>query len=136
MTRVLVTGDHPFTRHCLAALVASAADLELVGEYDRSADVPVAVRRLGPHVVVMAVRSADLPAIDACLELRDLAPARLLLLISDVGPAGRGVTRAPGVPGYVVRGSRPATVLNAIRLVTFDRPEALHRRVDPQLLGR
>ena len=118
MTRVLVTADHPFLRTCLAALVSSAADLELVGECGRGSEADAAVRRLDPHVVLMPVRSHELRRLDAARALHDLrSRARLLMLTNAAHGDGRPVQRVHGAPGYLARGGHPGKVLDAIRLV-------------------
>jgi DNA-binding NarL/FixJ family response regulator len=64
MTRVLIIGEHTFSRECLVALVNSTQDLEVVGECDGTA-APAELRALGPHVIVMDVRASDLPELGA-----------------------------------------------------------------------
>ena len=118
MTRVLIAGDHAFTRHCLAALVASSGDLELVGECGQGPEVFDAVRELDPQVVVTSLRTSDLPRVDTlgALETSGLG-TRLLLLTSDAAAYARAAARASRAGGYVIRGGNPRVVLNAIRML-------------------
>ena len=117
MTRVLIVGDHAFSRHCLVALVNSTQDLEVVGECDSTA--PADLGELGPHVVVMDVRASDLPGIRAAGGQQDRPIARVLMLTGDTSAGTRARVRARGAAGYVIKGSNPAVVLNAIRRVAF-----------------
>jgi DNA-binding NarL/FixJ family response regulator len=119
MTRVLIVGDHTFSRQCLAALVSSTEDLEVVGECDGTA-VPAAVVELGPHVVVMDVRARDRSGAHPAGGVRQARPtARLLMLTGDTSTRTRAAVRASGAAGYVIKGGDPAAVLNAIRRVAF-----------------
>jgi DNA-binding NarL/FixJ family response regulator len=118
MTRVLIVGDHAFSRHCLVALVNSTQDLEVVGECDSTAP-PVDLHELGPHVVVMDVRASDLPGVDGGGRRQDRQIARVLMLTGDTTADTLTRIRARGAAGYVIKGSKPALVLNAIRRVAF-----------------
>lgn len=121
MTRVLIIGDHAFSRQCLVALVGSTPDLEVVGEYDSTA--PFAdLHRLGPHVVVMDVRASERLGCVAGAAQQHRPTARVLMLTGDTSAGTRARVRARGAAGYVVKGSHPALVLTAIRCVAFGRP--------------
>jgi DNA-binding NarL/FixJ family response regulator len=117
MTRVLIIGDHPFSRLCLVALVSSTDDLEVVGECDGTA-VSAALAEYGPHVVVMDVRARDRSGAHPAGHVRRARPtARLLMLTGDTSAHTRAAVLASGAAGYVIKGSDPTAVLDAIRRV-------------------
>lgn len=133
MTRVLITADHPFLRSCLAALVGSAPDLELVGSCGRGSEAHTALTQLDPHVVLMPVRSYEMSRLDAARALQDVrSRARLLMLSNAAHGAPSPVQRVHGAPGYLIRGGDPRVVLDAIRLVAGALP-AFARRGDLSL---
>ena len=119
MTRVLIIGDHAFSRQCLVALVNSTHDLEVVGECDGTAS-PADLHDLGPHVIVMDVRASYQPGADTSGNPgTDRPTARVLMLIGDTSAGTRARVRARGAAGYVSKGSDPRVVLDAIRVVAF-----------------
>jgi DNA-binding NarL/FixJ family response regulator len=79
--RVLVADDHPVVRAGLAALLASAADIEVVGQApDGAAAVALAVAER-PDVVLMDLRMPVLDGVGATARLREEAPdVRVLVL--------------------------------------------------------
>ena len=119
MTRVLIVGDHAFSRECLVALVSSTQDLEVVGECDGTAS-PTDLHELGPHVIVMDVRASCQPAADPSgSPATDRPTARVLMLTGDTSAGTQARVRARGAAGYVIKGSDPGVVLEAIRVVAF-----------------
>jgi DNA-binding NarL/FixJ family response regulator len=122
MTRVLIVGDHAFSRHCLVALVSSTPDLEVVGECG-SAVRPAELHELGAHVVVMDVRASDLASDLAGVHgggrQQNRPTARVLMLTGDTSAGTLARIRARGAAGCVIKGSNPAVVLTAIRRVAF-----------------
>jgi DNA-binding NarL/FixJ family response regulator len=119
MTRVLIIGDHAFSRQCLVALVSSTQDLEVVGDCDGTA-LSAELHELGPHVIVMDVRASFDPGADASGNpATDRPTARVLMLTGDTSAGTRARVRARGAAGYVIKGSDPSVVLDAIRKVAF-----------------
>jgi DNA-binding NarL/FixJ family response regulator len=122
MTRVLIIGDHAFSRQCLVALVSSTQDLEVVGDCDGTA-LSADLHELGPHVIVMDVRASFDPGADASGNpATDRPTARVLMLTGDTSAGTRARVRARGAAGYVIKGSDPSLVLDAIRKVAFGSP--------------
>jgi DNA-binding NarL/FixJ family response regulator len=121
MTRVLIIGDHAFSRQSLVALVNSTDDLEVVGDCDGTA--PGAdLDELRPHVIVMDVRASFEPGAHAGGHpATDRPSARVLMLTGDTSAGTRARVRARGASGYVIKGSDPGVVLDAIRTVAFGR---------------
>jgi DNA-binding NarL/FixJ family response regulator len=118
MTRVLVVDDHEFFRAALVEMVNASGDLVAVGECADGADVAAAVAELEPQVVLMDVRMTTRSGIEAAADLQRLGCAtRVILLSSDPVRNNRAAAEANGVVGYLVKGTDPALVLNAVRHV-------------------
>ena len=118
MTRVVVVDDHPFFRACLVALINGTVDLQVVGECADGADVVSAVEELSPDVVVMDVQMPHLSGLDAAVALRrQHEDVHVLFLTSAAAESSRAAARAGGAAGYLLKGSDPHLVLDAIRQV-------------------
>ena len=118
MTRVLVVDDHEFFRGALIEMVNASGDLVAVGECADGAGVAAAVAELQPQVVLMDVRMTTRSGIEAAADLQRLGSStRVILLSSDPVRTNRAAAEANGVVGYLVKGTDPALVLNAVRHV-------------------
>ncbi len=118
MIRVLVADDHPFVRAGVAALLAGAEDLELVGQ---SADGDEVVRMgddLAPDVVVMDVDMPGRSGFEATRELVTRHPdLRVIILsVSLVTAGGPEMAAAAGAVGYMLKG-KPGQLVEAVRRV-------------------
>ena len=116
--RVVIADDHPTFRRGLAALLASVADIDLVGE---AADGEAAVERaraLNPDVVLMDLSMPGVGGVEATRRIVADAPATAVLVVTmlDDDEAVFAAMRA-GARGYVVKGQDTDDVLRAIRSV-------------------
>jgi CheY-like chemotaxis protein len=81
-TRVLIADDHPTFRRGLGALLASLADLEVVGEApDGEAAVAVAAHLL-PDVVVMDLNMPGLNGVEATRRIVSANPGIAVLVLT------------------------------------------------------
>ena len=67
--RVLLVDDQPLIRAGLTRILDPQPELEVVGECSDGDEVPEAVRRFAPDVIVMDVRMKRTSGIDALAEL-------------------------------------------------------------------
>ncbi|MGV9311411.1 response regulator transcription factor [Streptomyces sp. NPDC003691] len=118
--RVLLADDQQLVRASFALLVSSAPDMRVVGE---AADGAEAVRRARAEradVVVMDLRMPRLDGIEATRLIaadEDLAGVRVLVLTTyDTDEYVVEALRA-GASGFLVKDTRPAELLAAIRTV-------------------
>ncbi len=116
MTRVLLVDDHPLFRDGVGAALASADDLEVVGEAEDVAGALRAARDLRPDLVLMDVNLPDGSGIEATRALlAELPEVRVLVMtMSDDDEAVVAAMRA-GARGYVVKGVSRADLLSAVR---------------------
>ncbi|HEV8556019.1 MAG TPA: response regulator transcription factor [Actinophytocola sp.] len=118
--RVLLADDQALVRGAFALLVASAMDMEVVGEAATGQEALALARSSRADVVVMDIRMPDLDGIEACRQIAgddDLAGVRVLMLTTF--ETDDNVVRAmrAGASGFLVKDTRPEHLLDAIRTV-------------------
>ncbi len=118
MITVLLADDHAVVREGLRALLATRADLRVVGEAGDGIAAIAAVQQLKPDVVVMDVSMPRLNGIDATVEIRRDSPETRVVILS-VHATSEHVFRAlkAGASGYVLKESVGQEVVDAIRSV-------------------
>lgn len=116
--RVVVVDDHELVRNGLRALLDSQPDLCVVGE---AASVAEGIRRVAfdePDVVVLDVSLPDGSGIDACHEMRQVAPdCRVLMLTGFPDEAAYSEARKAGASGFLLKRADSAHLADAIRHV-------------------
>ncbi|WP_326752659.1 response regulator transcription factor [Streptomyces hirsutus] len=118
--RVLLADDQTLVREAFAMLVETASDMEVVGQAatGREAAEPARTRRA--DLVVMDIRMPDLDGIEATRLIaahEDLAGVKVLVLTTyDTDENIVDALRA-GASGFLVKDTRPAELLDAIRTV-------------------
>jgi len=121
--RVLVVDDDPLVRAALSMVIGGAADLELVGEATDGDEVPAAVGRCSPDVVLMDIRmprTDGLSATERLLQARD-APEVIVLTTFDADDQVLRALRA-GASGFLVKDTPPAAIVEAVRRVAAGDP--------------
>lgn len=118
--RVLLADDQTLVRAAFAMLVASAPDMEVVGEAGCGRSAVELARATRADLVVMDVRMPDIDGIEATRLLaddEDLAGVKVLMLTTyDTDEHIVEALRA-GASGFLVKDTRPAELLDAIRTV-------------------
>jgi DNA-binding NarL/FixJ family response regulator len=133
-TRVLLVDDDALIRAGLRAILDAEQDLTVVGEAADGAEVPAAVARVNPHVVVMDVRMPAIDGIQATRQLLTLAspPVVLVLTTFENDDYVYEALRA-GASGFLLKRARPAEIVEAVRVVAAGEsllfPTALRRLV-------
>ncbi|MFE5023419.1 response regulator [Streptomyces sp. NPDC056656] len=116
---VLLVDDEPLVRAGLRAVLSAQPDIEVVGEAAEGAAVIPLVRQLRPDVVAMDVRMPLLDGIEATRAvLRSVSePPKILVITTfENDEYVYGALRA-GADGFLLKRSRPAEIVNAVRLV-------------------
>ncbi len=129
--RVLTVDDHTVVRSGLAAMLANAPDIALVGE---APDGQQAVRRyaeLRPDVVLMDLRMPNMDGVTAIRVIRQDDPrARIIALTMYEGDVDIHRALAAGAAGYLAKDVPAAELVSAIRTV------AAGRRAIPPAVAR
>lgn len=129
--RVVIVDDHALVRAGLAAVLANAADVEVVGDAADGAAAVEVVRATRPDIVLMDL---SMPGTDGTTAIRALraadAPGRVVVLTSfDDAHRVRAALDA-GAVGYLLKDSEPDRLLDAVR--TAHRGEV---PIDPRVAG-
>ncbi|MEE1766178.1 MULTISPECIES: response regulator transcription factor [unclassified Streptomyces] len=118
--RVLLADDQTLVRAAFAMLVESARDMEVVGQAGTGREAVELARTARADLVVMDLRMPDLDGIEATRLIaadEDLAGVRVLVLTTyDTDEHVVEALRA-GASGFLVKDTRPAELLDAIRTV-------------------
>jgi DNA-binding NarL/FixJ family response regulator len=121
--RVLVVDDDALVRSALAMVLGGAAGLELVGQAGDGAEVPSAVERTRPDVVLMDIRMPRTDGLTATEALigRPGAPAVIVLTTFDADDQVLRALRA-GASGFLLKDTPPAAIVDAVRRVADGEP--------------
>ncbi|MGW7360586.1 response regulator [Streptomyces sp. NPDC054802] len=118
--RVLLADDQTLVRAAFAMLVESARDMEVVGQAGTGAEAVELARSERADLVVMDIRMPELDGIEATRLIAaddDLAGVKVLVLTTyDTDEHILQALRA-GASGFLVKDTRPADLLAAIRTV-------------------
>jgi DNA-binding NarL/FixJ family response regulator len=116
--RVLIADDHASYRSGLAAVLATAPDLLVVGQAADGDEAVRAAARVQPDVVLMDLTMPGTDGIAATRRIAEAAPHIAVLVLSmDAGDESILAALRAGARGYVLKGSRRAELLRAIRSV-------------------
>nr|WTB31110.1 response regulator transcription factor [Streptomyces sp. NBC_00830] len=121
MIRVLLADDQTLVRAAFAMLVESAADMEVVAQAGTGLEAVSLARSHRPDLVVMDIRMPELDGIEATRQIaadEELAGVKVLILTTyDTDDHVVEALRA-GASGFLVKDTRPAELLAAIRTVS------------------
>jgi DNA-binding NarL/FixJ family response regulator len=118
MIRVLVADDHTLVRDGIRALLATAPDIELVGEAADGREAIEQARAVRPDVILLDIAMPGLGGLEAVPILRREVPeARLLILTQYEEPDYVRRFVRLGVAGYVLKKVAGAELISAIRAV-------------------
>ena len=130
---ILLAEDHTVVREGLRAFLATAKDLEVVGEATTGREAVALARKLHPNVVVMDVAMPKLNGYEATRQILRADPAANVLVLS-ASCTDEHVAQmiAAGARGFLEKQSTGQVLLRAIREVgkgnTFFSP-AIARRL-------
>lgn len=119
--RVLLADDQTLVRAAFAMLVESARDMEVVGQAGTGREAVELARSERADLVVMDIRMPDLDGIEATRLIagdEDLAGVRVLVLTTYDTDENIVEALRAGASGFLVKDTRPAELLDAIRTVT------------------
>ena len=113
---VLIVDDHPLVRAGLVGLIASAPDLELVGEAGGGEAAVSLATELRPDVVLMDLSMPGMDGVDATRLVTASAPATAVVVLTSFRDHARVVDAVrAGAVGYLLKDCEPAELLAGIR---------------------
>lgn len=114
--RVLLADDHELLRRGLRSLIASAPDLEVVGEASNGREAVELCQNLRPDVILMDVTMPVLNGIEATREIKDDHPEiNVLVLTIHDEPVYLFEALEAGASGYVLKDTAAERLLSAVR---------------------
>ena len=116
--RVLLVDDDALVRAGLSMILASAPDLEVVGEAADGADVVTAVRTHRPDVVLMDIRMPRVDGLTATGRVTALPDPPRVVVLTTFG-LDEYVFRAleAGASGFLLKDTPPRDLVDAVRVV-------------------
>ncbi|MBA8928897.1 DNA-binding NarL/FixJ family response regulator [Kutzneria viridogrisea] len=121
--RLLIVDDDPLVRSGLRTMLGGTAELEIVGEATNGAEVPAAVDKHRPDIVLMDIRMPEVDGLVAAQQLRRRAdpPEVIMLTTMDTDENVLRALRA-GASGFLLKHTPPAEIVDAILRVSAGEP--------------
>jgi DNA-binding NarL/FixJ family response regulator len=114
--RVLIVDDHQMVREGLKFLLASAIDIDVVGEAANGREALDQVAALAPDVVLMDLSMPVMDGAEATARIRDEAPCvQVVVLTGDVGNPLAEQALESGAISCVLKDAHPETLAQAVR---------------------
>jgi two-component system, NarL family, response regulator DevR len=114
--RVYLLDDHDIVRGGLRDLMAVKRDITVVGDSGSAREAVQAITRLRPHVMLLDVHLPDGSGIEVCRAVRAQDPSIAgVLLTAAADDEALLAAMLAGAVGYVVKLSRSADILGAVR---------------------
>lgn len=116
MIRVLIADDHQLVRKGIRLLLASAADIEIVGEAKDGREAVEMTARQAPDIVLMDVSMPHMDGVQATRMIRSSQlPAQVIMLTMVDEKEMQEIAEASGAQGYVLKSADQDELLDAIR---------------------
>jgi DNA-binding NarL/FixJ family response regulator len=115
-TRVLIVDDHQMVREGLKFLLASALDLDVVGEAENGREALEQVNALSPDVVLMDLSMPIMDGAEATGRILDEAPCvQVVVLTGDGGSPLAELALERGAISCLLKDAHPETLAQAVR---------------------
>lgn len=116
--RIVIADDHPMFRYGLRAVLAAAAEVEVVGDAADGAELVALVEHTKPDVVLTDLAMAGLDGATAARQILDRFPGIgvLVLTMHEDDEALFGALRA-GACGYLLKGADREEIVRAVLAV-------------------
>lgn len=116
--RLMIVDDHEVVRLGMRAAFELENDIAIVGEASNGAEAVAKVNVLDPQVILMDVRMEKMGGIEACREIKSIAPnIAILMITSFTDDEAVFASVIAGASGYLLKNVSRAELLRAIRLV-------------------
>jgi DNA-binding NarL/FixJ family response regulator len=114
--RTLIVDDDVRLRRCVRDLLASAPEVQVVGEAASGPEALDKVRELRPDLVLMDVRMPGCNGLETTAQLkREMPRVQVIILTTYDLPEYRDAADASGASGYVAKQALSETLLPTIR---------------------
>jgi NarL family two-component system response regulator LiaR len=114
----MIVDDHVVVRKGIRALLATEADIEVVGEAENGRQAVTEAEKLQPHVILMDLVMPEMDGIEAIRRITDDQPeARILVLTSFAADDKVFPAIKAGALGYLLKDSGPEELVAAIHQV-------------------
>ena len=116
--KVLTVDDHALLREGIAALVATEADITLVGEASNGREAIEQYEKTRPDVTLLDLRMPDMDGVDVLTAIRERCPhARVIILTTYKGDVQAARALKAGARAYLLKGLLRTELLDTIRAV-------------------
>lgn len=116
--RILLADDHETVREGLRMILNAQPDMQVVATVGDGREAVAEAERIVPDVVIMDISMPGLNGLAATTQLMERCPsARVLTLTRHADSSYLQQLMRAGAAGYVLKQSRPAELLHAIRAV-------------------
>jgi len=118
MIRILIVEDHDLVRTGLRNILASASDLEVVGEAASGEEAMRMSRELSPDIILMDVELPGLSGLETTERILRVQPAiRVVVLTAHSEPPLPARLLDIGASGYLTKACDARELINAVRAV-------------------
>lgn len=116
--RILLADDHETVREGLRMILNAQPDMQVVATAGDGREAIAQAERLAPDVVIMDISMPGLNGLAATIQLTERCPdIKVLTLTRHADTSYLQLLLRAGAAGYVLKQSRPAELLEAIRSV-------------------
>jgi NarL family two-component system response regulator LiaR len=132
--RILVVDDHEVVRKGIRSLLATEAEMQVVGEASNGREAIELAETLRPDVIIMDLVMPEVDGLEAIGRIRSRHPrCRILVLTSFGGDHKLFPALKAGAVGYLLKDTSPEDLIRAIRNAAAGRT-SLHPAVARRLL--
>lgn len=117
--KILVADDHEIVRYGICSVLATAEDIEVVGESSTGAKTVEMFKELRPDVSIIDITMPDMNGIETTREIHKIDPkAKILILTMHLNEEYLSQTLKSGALGYMLKNSDKKELLEGIRKVS------------------